>query len=412
MAGIRKPKFFYGYVVVAATFLIMVVMWGTSYSFGIFFKPLIEDFGWTRTMTSGAFSLSLVFLCLFSVVAGKLTDTFGPRIVVTVSGFFVGLGYLLMSQVTTIWQLYLFYGVIIGIGMSTAFVPLVSTVARWFVKRRGMMTGIAASGLGVGTLVMPPVANWLITINGWRTSYIVVGTIALVLITLAAQFLRRDPRQIGQLPYGEDELPVRGDIGALGLSLQEAMHTRQFWFLGVAVLCFTLGLGTLLVHIVPHAVGLGFSSASAAIILAVIGGAGTGGRVIMGSACDRVGNKLALIICFILLSVSLFLLLPAKELWMFYLCAAIFGFGYGGISAVVSPTIAELFRLSSHGAIFGVINIFGEGGSAIGSVVAGYIFDATGKYQTAFLVCAATSVIGIMLISLLQPITKWVEVNS
>lgn len=407
----KEPSFFYGYFIVVLTFVVMVMMWGTSYSFGVFFQPLLEEFGWTRVMTSGAFSLSLLLLSLFGIVAGKLTDRFGPKIVVTGCGFFLGLGYLLMSQVSSIWQLYLFYGVIIGIGMSTAFVPLVSTVARWFVKRRGLMTGIASSGLSIGTLIIPLVANWLISVYGWRTSYMIVGSVALVLIILAAQFLRRDPGQIGQSAYGEDEWPETGDAKALGLSLQEAIHTQQFWMLCVAMLCFTLGLGAILVHIVPHAVGLGASSASAAIILAVIGGAGTVGRVIMGSACDRIGNKLSLGICFALLSVSLFWLLPAKELWLLYLCTAIFGFGYGGISAVISPTVAELFKLSSHGAILGVINIFSEGGSAIGSVLAGYIFDATGRYQVAFLVCGTMSTIGIILTSLLRPIRKWAGTN-
>ncbi len=407
----KEPSFFYGYFIVVFAFVVMVMMWGTSYSFGVFFQPLLEEFGWTRAVTSGAFSLSLLLLSLFGIVAGKLTDRFGPKIVVTGCGFFLGLGYLLMSQVSSIWQLYLFYGVIIGIGMSTAFVPLVSTVARWFVKRRGLMTGIASSGLSIGTLIIPLVANWLISIYGWRTSYMIVGSVALVLIILAAQFLRRDPGQIGQSAYGEDEWPETGDAKALGLSLQEAIHTQQFWMLCVAMLCFTLGLGAILVHIVPHAVGLGVSSASAAIILAVIGGAGTVGRVIMGSACDRIGNKLSLGICFALLSVSLFWLLPAKELWLLYLCTAIFGFGYGGISAVISPTVAELFKLSSHGAILGVINIFSEGGSAIGSVLAGYIFDATGRYQVAFLVCGTMSTIGIILTSLLRPIRKWAGTN-
>jgi len=407
----KEPSFFYGYFIVVFAFVVMVMMWGTSYSFGVFFQPLLEEFGWTRAMTSGAFSLSLLLLSLFGIVAGKLTDRFGPKIVVTGCGFFLGLGYLLMSQVSSIWQLYLFYGVIIGIGMSTAFVPLVSTVARWFVKRRGLMTGIASSGLSIGTLIIPPVANWLISVYGWRTSYMIVGSVALVLIILAAQFLRRDPGQIGQSAYGEDEWPETGDAKVLGLSLQEAIQTQQFWMLCVAMLCFTLGLGAILVHIVPHAVGLGVSSASAAIILAVIGGAGTVGRVIMGSACDRIGNKLSLGICFALLSVSLFWLLPAKELWLLYLCTAIFGFGYGGISAVISPTVAELFKLSSHGAILGVINIFSEGGSAIGSVLAGYIFDATGRYQVAFLVCGTMSTIGIILISLLRPIRKWAGTN-
>jgi MFS family permease len=399
----KEPGFFYGYIVVASAFLIMVITWGTSYTFGVFFKPLLEEFGWTRAMTSGAFSLSLIFLSLFSVVAGRLTDKFGPRIVVTVCGFLLGAGYLLVSQVSTIWQLYLFYGVIIGMGMSSAFVPLVSTVARWFVKRRGMMTGIAASGLGVGTLIMPPIANWLISSYGWRISYMVVGVTSLILIVLTAQLLRRDPGQIGQSPYGEAELKGGGYSQPVGFSLQGAIHTRQFWMLGLAILSFGLSLGTVVVHIVPHAIELGVSTARATVILAVVGGLSTVGRLVMGGTGDRIGNRLSLTICYILISISLFWLLAAKELWTLYLFAVIFGFGYGGISALLSLIVSELFGLSSHGAILGVITIFVESGSAIGPVLAGHIFDVTGKYQPAFLVFSVISVIGIMLAWLLKP---------
>ena len=197
MAESRQPKIFYGYIVVAVAFLIMMIMWGTSYSFGVFFKPLLAEFGWTRAMTSGAYSLCMLLTGLLSIGTGRLTDRFGPRVVVTGCGLFLGLGCLLVSQVSALWQLYLFYGVMIGAGLSGAVVPMVATVARWFVKRRGMMTGITISGLGMGTLVMPPITNWLISTYGWRTSYIIIGITALVLVTSAAQFMKRDPAQIG-----------------------------------------------------------------------------------------------------------------------------------------------------------------------------------------------------------------------
>jgi MFS family permease len=400
------PNFYYGYIIVAITFLIMVIMWGTFYSFGIFFKPLLQEFGWTRAMTSGAFALSHVVLSLFSFAAGKLTDRFGPRLVVTVCGLFLGAGYLLIAQTSAIWQLYLFYGVLTGIGMSAAFIPLVSTVARWFVKRRGMMTGITASGLAVGTLIIPLIANWLVDSYGWRNSYVIVGGIAMILIILAAQFLKRDPHQIGQLPYGEDTSAGLVDIKAYSLSLQAAVRTRQLWLFALAAFFFMWCQGTLIVHIVPHAVDIGISSGDAAYILSIIGGAGVAGRVIMGTVSDKIGYRLTLIICFSLLSVSVLLLTQAKVMWMLYLFAVIFGFGYGGVSAVASPTIAELFGLGSHGAILGIINIHGEGGSAIGSVVAGGIFDSTGNYQSAFFGCVAASIVGLVLISLLGSLRK------
>jgi len=402
----REAKFYYGYIIVAAAFLIITIMWGAIYSFGVFFKPLLEEFGWTRAMTSGAFSLSLVLTGLFAAVAGKLTDRFGPKKVLTVCGLFLGSGYLLTSQVSALWQLYLFYGVIVGIGMGGSFVPLVSTVARWFVRKRGMMTGIAASGIGMGILVMPPIASWIIAGYGWRTSYMVVGVAALVLVVSAAQFLRRDPGQGGQLPGGEGELAEEIGAGTVRCSLPEAVRTRRFWMLGLAVGCFGLGLGTVVAHIVLHATGMGITAAAAAVILTVVGGASIMGRLVVGTASDRIGNKPGLIISFSFISFALFWLLAAGELWMLYLFAALFGFGYGGIAALGSPVVAELFGMSSHGVILGATMIFVEGASAIGPVVAGHLYDITGSYQSVFLIYAVTGVIGLILILFLKPTGK------
>ena len=135
----RKPYMFYGYMIVLAGFLISAVIWGAAYSFGVFLKPLAADFGWTRAVTSGAYAMSMFALGLLVMVTGRLNDRFGPRIVMTGCGLFLGLGYILISQITTLWQMYLFYVVLVGVGMSGGFVPLASSVARWFVKRRGLL---------------------------------------------------------------------------------------------------------------------------------------------------------------------------------------------------------------------------------------------------------------------------------
>jgi len=155
----RKPKFFYGYIIVLVAFVIVLASQGTYFSFGVFFESLLTEFGWTRAMTSGAFSLSAILLGLLAIVTGRLTDKFGPVVVVVVCGFLLGLGYLLMSQISAIWQLYLFYGVMIGIGMSGGYLPLVATVSRWFVKRRGMMAGIVLTGIDVGVMIIPLLAT-------------------------------------------------------------------------------------------------------------------------------------------------------------------------------------------------------------------------------------------------------------
>jgi len=399
-----KPRFFYGYIVVALAFLIMVIMGGTIYTFGIFFKPLAGDFGWTSAATSGAFSLQMIIHGLFYVITGRLNDRFGPRLVVSACCLLLGAGYLLMSRISDIWQLYLFYGVIIGIGMSGSFVPLGSTVARWFVKRKGAMIGIAVAGISVGTMIMPPVASWLISSYGWRTSYVVMGLMVLVITISTAQFLRRDPTQMRLLPYGQSEAQGESsNVEVSGFSLQEAMHTRQFWLLCVAFLSFGVSQTAIMVHIVPHATELGISATAAANVFTAIGGLGIAGRIVMGGTSDRIGCRAALIICFVLLMAGFAWLLVIKDLWMLYLFAAVFGFGYGGTSALISPTVAELFGLRSHGVILGVVTFITTAGCAVGAVMAGGVFDITGSYQVAFLICVALSIISIVLSILLRP---------
>ncbi len=399
----RKPRFFYGYIILVAGFFILVIINGALYSFGVFLKPLSADFGWTRAETSGAYSM-FMFLCGFLyTVAGRLTDRLGPRLVLTIGGVFAGLGYLLMSQVNAIWQLYLFFGAIVAIGHSGGLVTLTSTVARWFVRRRGLMTGIVVSGIGIGTIVMPPAATQLISNYGLRTSYIIIGSIALALVISAAQFLRRDPGKMGQLPDGDSEIKTKESAsGTRGFHLQEAIHTRQFWMLCVLSLFHGIGQQAIIVHIAPHATDLGISAVSAASILSIIGGLSIAGRIGLGSAGDRMGSRLALSIAFILLTVALFFVLATTELWMFYLFAVVFGIGYGGVMSLLSPMVADLFGLRAHGSILGMVSFSMMIGCSIGSVMAGRIFDVTGNYQLGFLLSAVLSAIALALTLLLR----------
>lgn len=407
-----ERKLFYGWVIALSAFLVLLIVGGTMYSFGVFFQPLLDEFGWTRAMTSGAFSLYMVLHGCLYIVTGRLTDKFGPRLVMTVCSIFLGAGYLLMSQITSIWQLYLFYGMMMGIGVSGGWVPMLSVVARWFVKKRGMVTGIVASGIGLGTVIMPPVARWLISTYNWRPSYMVIGGVALVVTMIAAQFLRRDPSEMGLVPYGADETSNDSLNSAdEGFSLQEAIRSRQFWTFCLALFGFGYCLQTIMVHIVLYATEFGISAVIAATILAAIGGASVAGRPIMGSAGDRMGNKLAIMIGFIVVCAALLWLLTARELWMFYLFAAFFGFAYGGIAALESPLVAELFGLKSHGVIFGAITVSITIGGAIGPVVAGHIFDVTNSYNLAIIICIVLIFVAWMMTLLLRP-TYYEERNQ
>ena len=402
--GSKKPRFFYGYVIVIAGFLLMVITWGAGHSFGVFLKPMAADFGWTRAMTSGAYSIAMFASGIYFVITGRLTDRFGPRIVITICGISLGLAYLLMSQINVLWQLYILYGVMVAMGLGSGFVPLTSTVARWFVKRRGLLTGIVASGFGAGGLIGPLIAVWLIASYGWRSSYFIIGIIALVLLTLIAQFLRRDPSQKGLRPYGETDVGQEGlVVEASGFSPKEALNTSQFWMFSAMYFCVGFSLSAVLVHIVPYVTDLGIPAMIAANILAVIGGLNFAGRIGIGGVADRIGIKSSLIISFVLLSVSTFSLQLARELWVFYLLAATLGFGGGGVVALGSPLVAELFGLKAHGAIFGSVSFALMAGSAVGPIVAGYIFDITDSYYIALMLGALLGVTGIILASLLRP---------
>jgi MFS family permease len=398
-------RFFYGHVVVAASFAILVVIWAAYYSFGVFFKPLINEFGWTRATTSGAYSLSSIVMGLLAIAMGKLTDRFGPRIVMTICAILLFLGFWLMSKIVTTWQLYVFYGLIIGIGMGGSFVPLMSTVVRWFFKRRSMMTGIVAAGISIGTLIGPPTTHRLITNYGWRISYAILGVTVFAAVILIAQLLKRDPAEVGQLAYGEINISEKNSSKPLDnvLSFKEAIHTRQFWVVFFMFFCLGFMTFAIIVHLAPHAIELGISAAVAANILATIGGLNMIGRIIMGRVADIIGSKQAFVIGFILMAIALFFLVPSKMMWIIFVLAGLFGFANGTCVASQSPLVALLFGLSSHGVILGFLAFGFTTGGAFGPWLAGLIFDITNSYQFAFLMCAGVSLVGLFLTAFLKP---------
>ncbi len=404
MTGENKPRFFYGYFIVAGAFFIEILTFGTYTTFGVFFVPISSEFGWARALTSGPRALSFFLMGLIGIAAGRLNDRFGPRLVMTACGLFLGLAYLLMSQLDNVWQFYLFYGLAVGLGMSGVDVSLLSTSARWFTKKKGMISGIVKAGASAGMLVVPLLANWLILTYGWRTSYAIIGIFALVFIISIAQLLKRDPDKMGLLPHGDATQEPSLNLEINKFSLRQAILTRQFWILSVVYFLFAFVAHTMVVHLVPHVVDIGFSPIVAANILATTGGSGFVGRLIMGTTSDRLGTKSAIIIGLIILIIALLWLQLAGEVWMLFIFAVLYGFAHGALFTLMSPAVAEIFGLSSHGVIFGTVTFIGTVGGTIGPVMAGYIFDMTGSYQWAFLIFIAASITGFILTSLLRPI--------
>jgi MFS family permease len=402
----RKTRFYYGYWVAAACFVVQGIGIGSFISFGVFFKPLLAEFGWSRAIVSGASSVTFLFSGILGIFVGSLNDRIGPRVIMTVTGGFFGLGYMLMSQVSALWQLYFFLGVVIGMGTSSIDVIPLTTTARWFANKRGMMTGMVKVGTGAGQLTIPLMAGLLIAAYGWRTAYMIMGALVLLLLVSVSQLLRRDPGQMGLLPDGTEEA-LAGEAGQTkGLSLREAMGTRQFWIICLVNLTVIYCLLTIMMHIVIHAMDIGISSIKAAGIISTIGGVSMAGRLVVGIAIDRIGNKKSMTICFLILIASLIWLQFASELWKLYLFAAVYGLAHGGFFTVISPIVAELFGIGSHGVLFGVVGFSGTVGGAIGPFLAGHIFDVTSSYQLVFFILTGVSIVGLILLSLLKPAFK------
>ena len=396
-------KFFYGYIIVIASFIIYLAVFGVHYAFGVFLKPMLTEFGWSRAITSGAFSLSWLMQGVSAIVMGKLNDRYGPRVVLTICGILLSSGFLMTTQIDARWQLYLFYGGFIGAGTGGVYVPLVSTIARWFTSKRNTMTGLAVSGVGFGTFLFSPVANYLISAYDWRTSYTILGITLLVTILFAAQFLRRDPEKMGQIPYDNQEsIKIKQDDDRV-YSLKEAIITRKFWLVFSMFFCFGFCFSSIIVHIAPHATDIGKSTATAASLVATIGIASITGKVLFGRIGDRIGNRSIYMICFSMMVFSLLWLTPTRQTLLLYLFAVVFGLAYGGNATSQSPLVATLFGLQSHGIIMGTVNNGFTVGAALGPFVSGALFDKMGDYEAAFLMNAFLSFMGLMLSILLKP---------
>lgn len=402
-----KPGFFYGYIVVLASSFIMLIVFGMRFSYGVFFKPIADEFGWSSTAISSVYSLSTIIEGLTGIFMGRLTDKLGPRKILVFCGLTLGLGLLLTSRADTLWQMYLFYGVIIGIGMSGVFVPLVATTARWFISRRSTMIGIVLATAGLSALIGAPLANWLISTYDWRNSYLIFAVTVTIGVLLATPFLKRDPAQIGQSPYSNSQsIEKKSKLYTRDFTFNEVLRTRQFWQAITASFSLGFYLLAIQVHMVPYAIGEGIPASTAATALATIGGFTVIGRLSMGFIADRIGTKPAYFINFIICGVSLVWLLFTDEVWGLFLFSAIFGFGQGGVGLLQAPIATDLFGLKSYGVILGVCGFCATTGGAAGPLLTGYLFDSTGGYQIAFIVCLTICIVGAIAVSLLTPVKE------
>ncbi|MHA6262820.1 MFS transporter [Arenibacterium sp. CAU 1754] len=378
------------YMVVFGACLTQFTVIGLLFSFGLFFKVFEAEFGWSRTLFSASSALSFFMMGTLAILGGRLSDRYGPRRVLAATGLAYGLGYALLSQISAPWQLFLIFGTLIGAGLGTHDVVTLSTVARWFQARRGMMTAVVKVGTAVGQIVVPPIVAALIAWLGWRSAVTALGVAAAVLLLIGALSMKAPPvvkvAQMGAPQPDHD-----------GVTFAQARSGRLLWTVCAIQFLFFPTLVTVPLHLPAHAMDLGMTATGAATLLSVIGAASIFGRLALGRLIDVIGGRMAYLICLSGMIIALIGLTFVVTPGPLYAVVAIYGFSHGALFVVVSPTVAEYFGMRAHGAIFGLVLFFGTLGASVGPILAGRLFDTTGSYFYAFLTLIALICLSLLL---------------
>jgi MFS family permease len=399
--------FFYGWVVVGGAFGVMFVGFGSAYSFGAFFEPLQRDFAASRGSISLVFSIAgFLYFCL-GAAGGWLADRVGPRRVCLAGMLVVGAGLLGASLAPQLWQVYLAYGLGIGLGVGLGYVPSVGAVQCWFVRRRGFASGLAVAGIGLGTLLVPPLAAWLIDAFGWRGAYAALGAGAILLGGGAALLLEASPERRGLAPDGDPPHAAAATSAAADDGVGRALATRPFWLIYAGCFAVSLGLFIPFVHLVPYAQDLGLGRGTAVALFTLVGVGSTVGRFALGGIADRLGRRRSLGAMYAGMAVMLLWWLAATTAWELALFALLFGTCYGGFVALLPALTADYYAGRSLGAIIGLLYTSVAVGTLAGPTLAGVAFDLHGSYALPIAFSALACLVGAATVGALAEPAAW-----
>jgi MFS family permease len=390
-----SSKIYYGWIIVAVSMISTTFWFGIRTSFSVFYVPLLEQFHWNRGESAGVQSVALLSYTFLAPVVGGLIDRFGPRRVIVPGIFLFSFGLALSSRLESLLQFYVFYGIVMGSGITCIGIVSYSAIlAHWFEKKRGLASGIAVSGMGLGTFLFVPLSQHLISAYGWRDTFIIQSVLALViLLPLNFFWLRHTPHDLGLLPDGRKEdpfensvlRPVQGEEKAV--SLDRIMRTKSFWYLLIFPSLAVVGVYVVLVHNVRFLIDKGISPMSAALIFAVAGGISSFFRIFWGYISDRIGREKTYTLGMISISLgalSLLLLDRVTGKVLVYSFMIFFGIGWGATAPMFMAAAADLFRGKVFGLVYGLVEGVIGIGAALGSWAAGFIFDVTHSYRFAF----------------------------
>ena len=402
-----RVPFFYGWVVVAVAFVTTGLGVNARTAFSLLFPPILDEFGWERGVTAGAFSFGFLVSAILSPSLGRLMDRRGPRFVMELGVALVAAGLLLAPLMRAPWHLYATLGLLVGGGsVCLSYTGQSLYLPNWFVRRRGLAMSLAFAGVGVGSIVLLPLVQTIIGRAGWRTACVVLGVLVLVVLAPLNLLLKRRPEDLGlapdgdQGPHGDAAGPPSNVVDAAWVAvdwtLGRAMRTARFWWIAVGFLCGLFAWYAVQVHQTKYLVEVGFSPTHAAWALGFVSLAGIPGQIVLGHVSDRIGREwvwtagnLGFTLCYLALLLLRDFPTPAL-LYVMVLTQGMLGYG---LTSVIGAIPAEIFQGRHYGVIFGTLMLAAIGGGAAGPWVAGALYDATGSYTLAFWICIGCSVL-------------------
>tara|TARA_X000001036_G_scaffold404562_1_gene411934 strand:- start:1715 stop:2890 length:1176 start_codon:yes stop_codon:yes gene_type:complete len=356
--------------VILGSFLTQFIIVGMLFTYGLLMTEFEKEFGWSRTILSTIGAAGWLAWGVLAIPGGYLNDKIGPRLLLALNGLIFGVGFILMSYSNEIWHLFVIFIFFIGVGLSTHDISTLSTIAKWFGKRRGIMTSIAKIGTALGQMLIPPLIAVLIIQFGWRSAIFYLGIACCVGLILAALLM--------SLPKVPDKKK------SIENEIKEFSSNYQFWLLAACQFFIFFAMFTTMTHIAPYGKDLGLSIKDSALLLSIVGFSSIFGRLAIGLLADKLGSRRTYIICVIPMMISFYGLANSDSVNVIYFLLPLYGFSHGGHFTIVPFTIAEYFGVDRLGSVFGKITFFGAIGSVTGPIFAGAIFDSIGDYNLAF----------------------------
>lgn len=387
-----KNKIFYGWYIVGASLILIILDGLLLYSFGIFLPGLNEKFSLSEAGGSSIYALRSFVLAFSLAISGRLVDKYDPRIIIFSGGFICAIGLLLSGLADTKIELFLYFGVLIGIGDGVLYITCVTLISRWFVKKRSLAIGIITTGVPLSGLFVPPITTWLIINHGISNAFF--GLSAFIFIAIfSALLLRRSPGDKNLKPYGAEDVGLDNDNSHLASDVskdwnaKDAIKTPAFWLLYVIWLFGFITFLIIITHLFNYEIHVGIPEMLASGAPAAIGLGSIFGRIVLsGFLTEKIRSELILFVCFFVQSSSIFILLFFKDIQYYYVFGLLFGFFYSGWVPIFPMILGDFYGLKALGAIYGFFGTSFSVAAITGPILAGYLFDRTGSYFYPFLI--------------------------